>query len=54
MHLKGLCLPKAVRIEFVGHTATHMRQPMHRLREIITTPWLLTVMAQVGHAATQV
>jgi hypothetical protein len=36
-----------------GHTATHIKQPIHKLREIITTPLLFTEMAQVGQAATQ-
>jgi len=54
MHLKGLCLLKTVRMLFVGHTATHIKHPMQRLRESITTPCLLTASAIVGHASTQV
>ncbi len=53
IHLKGLCFPKAVRMELVGHTATHIRQPIQRLRERSTTPCLFTVSASVGHTATQ-
>lgn len=54
MHLKGLFTPWAVRIESVGHTATHIKHPMHRDLFNITTPCGLTVKAKVGHAATQV
>jgi hypothetical protein len=54
MHLKGLCKPNDVRIESVGHTATHIKQPIQRDLFNITTPWWVTVKAKVGQAATQV
>jgi len=52
MHLKGLLIPNTVRMELVGQTDTHIRQPMHNDLFSITTPWPLTVKATVGHTAT--
>jgi len=52
IHLKGFCKPGKVRMEPVGQTATHIKQPMHRDLLIITTPLLFTDRARVGQAAT--
>jgi hypothetical protein len=53
-HLKGLWTPKTVRMELVGHTATHIKHPIQSFLLSSTTPKEFTVKAWVGHAATQV